>query len=71
MLRENEPNISVYRNKLKRLQLGLHKLDNLTDFVWFSQFPLREIYGRTGSHNSQIDSRKIEEYDTEARNILK
>ena len=72
MLHESNSNQQLYAQGLTKLAPVLQRIANTsTRVIWLRQYPVIDFYGSTGSHNTDIFSSKIHQFNKESERILR
>lgn len=72
MLHESNSNQQLYAQGLTKLAPVLQRIANTsTRVIWLRQYPVIDFYGSTGSHNTDIFSAKIHQFNEESERILR
>ena len=71
MLRENGADVIGYQIQLKKLTSLLKVLTKSSRVLWLHQYPIVDMFGVTGTHNTDIHRQKIHLYNRIADNILR
>ncbi|XP_046452702.1 uncharacterized protein LOC124200482 isoform X2 [Daphnia pulex] len=70
MLQMNGASYGLYEERIRELSAILGQLTDFSKVIWLNQYPTVELYGDTDSHNTDVHSRKIHQYNEVTRKIL-
>nr|SVE76339.1 EOG090X04UC [Daphnia longispina] len=72
MLHESNSNQQLYAQGLTKLAPVLQRIANTsTRVIWLRQYPVIDFYGSSESHNTDIFSAKIHQFNKESERILR
>jgi hypothetical protein len=71
MLRENGADVIGYQIQLKKLTSLFKVLTKTSGVVWLHQYPILDMFGVTGTHNTDIHWQKIHLYNQIADRTLR
>jgi hypothetical protein len=71
MLESNGADFKLYQKNLVKLGQVLDHLTKVSKVIWLNQYPTIELYGKTHSHNTNVHSEKVHQYNEAVRQILK
>lgn len=71
MLQEYGADHQLYQEKLAQFGPILNKLASVSQVIWLNQYPVVELYAKTGTRNTDIHVQKVDQYNKATRRILK
>ncbi|KZS12727.1 Uncharacterized protein APZ42_022882 [Daphnia magna] len=71
MLQEYGADHQLYQEKLAQFGPILNKLASASQVIWLNQYPVVELYAKTGTRNTDIHVQKVDQYNKATRRILK
>ncbi|XP_059351292.1 N-acetylneuraminate 9-O-acetyltransferase-like [Daphnia carinata] len=71
MIRENHSSLEEYLHRLKELLPLLNRMTVNSQVIWLKQYPVIELFGQNESHNTDIHSAKIHQYNLVSEELLR